>query len=214
MATDDDWDDFPNWNRRLAIGFGVIVFAVVAMVRLVFGGPDGVPTMVQLAVSIGAEADGGAAEPDAVEVDADAAADELVDQDDPSPPTVDEAPAATAFVGEDVASLVPFDAAYCAALSDLWRTALTVVLGPAQGDWPSFADDMGALADSIDGVAAIAPDEHRDLLLAAGESYRALGAVPWEQARWSPLFTGDQTLGFPTDEYFEHVCMHRSDSYG
>lgn len=208
VATEDEYEDFPNWGLRLVVGFCVGVAAIVAVFRLAFGGADVAHVLATMAESAIAE--------DAAEVDAEpAAADELVDEGDegdPSPQTGYEV-AATAFVGEDVAPLVAFDPAYCAALSDLWRTALTVMLGSATADWPTFPDDMAALADSIEGVTPIAPEEHRELLTDAAESYRGLGAVPWEQARHAPLFTGDQTLGFPTDEYFEHVCMHRSESY-
>lgn len=210
MATGDEYGDFPNWGLRLAVGFGIGVVATVASVRLAFGGADVAFALAQAAASAGTEV---AAEVDAESASVDERVDEVED-DEPAQQSGIEVPAATAFVGEDTAPLVPFDATYCAALSDLWRNALTVMLGPANGDWPTFADDLAALADSVDAVAAIAPDEHRDLLTDAAEAYRSLGSVPWEQARLSPLFTGDQTLGFPTDDYFEHVCMHRSDSYG
>ncbi|MEM9890966.1 MAG: hypothetical protein AAF962_08900 [Actinomycetota bacterium] len=211
MATHDEYGDFPNWGLRLLVGFGVGVGATVAVLRLAFGGAATAMALVDVAGSVMAEV--------TAEVEVDLAAEEALDEgdeDDPSPQGVYEAPAAaTAFVGEDVAPLVAFDPAYCDALSDLWRSALSIMLAaPAQGDWPSFPDDMAALAASIDGVAATAPTEHRGLLTNAAESYRALGDVPWEQARFGPLFNGDQTLGFPTDAYFEHVCMHRADTYG
>ncbi|MEM8926439.1 MAG: hypothetical protein AAGD35_23280 [Actinomycetota bacterium] len=104
--------------------------------------------------------------------------------------------------------MTEYDDAYCAALAELWQQTFVVFIERnADGQWPTFEDDVNGLADLVDAAAALAPPAHREALDGSAADYRRIATKPWVDAQFEPLFTGQANLEYATDEYFNQVCL-------